>query len=149
MSSAPGTLTGIKVVEVGEGIAGPFGTRLLAMMGAEVVKFEDPVGGDWTRRAVHVEGEPSEQPENPFFYYLNADKMSVTADLSTEAGRVRLLSALSDADVLLVAGSARQIRTWGLTEDDLRERFPRLVLTTITPYGFAGTMSELDGDDLT
>ncbi|MFK4105206.1 CaiB/BaiF CoA transferase family protein [Streptomyces sp. NPDC019531] len=119
----PGPLTGIRILEVGHILAGPFATMLLADLGADVTKVEPP-GGDLSR-----------QVSDAYFASLNRNKRSVRLDLTTEAGQVRLGELVAGADALLVNLKPSVIRRLGLTYDGLRRWNERIVCVAVTGYG--------------
>ncbi|MET7475571.1 CoA transferase [Streptomyces sp. NPDC005648] len=125
----PGPLAGIRVLEVGHILAGPFATMLLADLGAEVTKLEPP-GGDLSR-----------QVGDAYFASLNRNKRSIRLDLTTEQGREKLAELATDAHALLVNLKPSVIRRLGLTYDSLRRFNERLVCVALTGYGLEG------GDD--
>ncbi|WP_406444552.1 CoA transferase [Streptomyces sp. NBC_00631] len=126
---SPGPLAGIRVLEVGHILAGPFATMLLADLGAEVTKIEPP-GGDLSR-----------QVGDAYFASINRNKRSVCLDLTTERGRRRLGELAADAHALLVNLKPSVIRRLGLTYDGLRRHNERIVCVAVTGYGLDG------GDD--
>jgi crotonobetainyl-CoA:carnitine CoA-transferase CaiB-like acyl-CoA transferase len=93
-------LTGIRVLEVANGLAAAYAGRLLAMYGADVVKAEPPQGD--LARSFDLLGDGAPDPEaNPLFLFLNAGKRSVMLDFTTDGGRDRLWELTRSADVLL------------------------------------------------
>ena len=125
----PAPLAGIRVLEVGTMLAGPYATMMLADLGAEVTKIEPPGG------------EISRQVGDSYFASLNRGKRSVCLDLATEAGQARLGELVADAHALLVNLKPSAIRRLGLTYDALRGRNERIVCVALTGSGLAG------GDD--
>jgi crotonobetainyl-CoA:carnitine CoA-transferase CaiB-like acyl-CoA transferase len=127
MSAGP--LCGIRVLEVGVMLAGPYATMLLADLGAEVIKIEPPGG------------EISRQVSDSYFASLNRNKQSVCLDLRSEAGRQRLGELVANSHALLVNMKPSAIRRLGLTYDALREYNDRIVCVALTGFGLDG------GDD--
>lgn len=119
----PGPLAGIRILEVGHILAGPFATMLLADLGAEVTKIEPP-GGDLSR-----------QVSDAYFASLNRNKRSVCLDLTTEEGQGRLAELVAGAHALLVNLKPSVIRRLGLTYDALRGVNERIVAVAVTGYG--------------
>ncbi|MBI4246009.1 MAG: CoA transferase [Candidatus Rokubacteria bacterium] len=147
-ASAPGPLAGLQVVELGDGTAGPYAAKLLADYGAEVVKIEAPGAGDSSRRRGPF---PSGRPDpewSGLFLYLNTNKYGLTLDVSGSAGRAVLERLLGWADTLVTNLPAETLRTWDLAPAALRARHPRLVITTITPFGLDGPCAGWRGDEL-
>ena len=95
-----GPLAGCAIVECGEGIAAAFAARLLAGLGADVIKVESP-GGDLTRRRGPFPDDIPDPENSGLFLYLNANKRGITLDLHTSGGRERMRRLLGCADVLL------------------------------------------------
>ncbi|MGI8329465.1 CaiB/BaiF CoA transferase family protein [Actinomadura scrupuli] len=124
-----GPLTGIRVLEVGHMLAGPYATMMLADLGAEVTKIEPP-GGDISR-----------QVGDSYFASLNRGKRSVRLDLTSEAGRLRLGELAAGAHALLVNLKPSAIHRLGLTYDALRRWNERIVCVALTGFGLAA------GDD--
>jgi crotonobetainyl-CoA:carnitine CoA-transferase CaiB-like acyl-CoA transferase len=127
MSTAP--LAGIRILEVGHVLAGPYATMLLADLGAEVTKLEPP-GGDISR-----------QVSDSYFASVNRGKRSIRLDLDTPSGQARLHEMVADAHALLVNLKPSTIRGLGLTYDALRGHNSRLVCVALTGWGLDG------GDD--
>ncbi|MFD0901974.1 CaiB/BaiF CoA transferase family protein [Actinomadura sediminis] len=127
MTAAPGAgagpLAGIRVLEVGHMLAGPYATMMLADLGADVVKLEPP-GGDISR-----------QVSDAYFASLNRGKRSVRLDLGTEAGRARLGELAADAHALLVNLKPSAIHKYGLTYEALRRWNERIVCVAVTGFG--------------
>src|SRR5579863_9993374 len=93
-------LTGIKVVECGQGVAAAFAAKLFALLGAEVIKVEPPQG-DLTRLRGPFRGDTPDPERGGMFIYLNAGKLGVTLDLTSDQDRQRLHRLLDHADILL------------------------------------------------
>ena len=94
-------LTGVRVVECAERIAGPFCGRLLARLGAEVVKVERPGAGDPSRHVGPFRGDVADLEGGGLFAYLNAGKLSVEADPATGEGWRAITRLLDGADLLI------------------------------------------------
>jgi crotonobetainyl-CoA:carnitine CoA-transferase CaiB-like acyl-CoA transferase len=124
-----GPLSGIRILEVGVMLAGPYATMLLADLGAEVIKIEPPGG------------EISRQVSDSYFASLNRNKQSVCLDLRSDAGRQRLGELVADSHALLVNMKPSAIKRLGLTYDALRKYNERIVCVAITGFGLNG------GDD--
>jgi crotonobetainyl-CoA:carnitine CoA-transferase CaiB-like acyl-CoA transferase len=133
----PGPLAGIRVLEVGNYIAGPYGGALLADLGAEVIKIENPEGGDpfrgWQR------GGDAEQTA---FWAYNRGKKSVTLNLRNPAGRDVLRRLMLSADVVLENMRPGVMDRLGVGYDQLREANPRLVYCSVTGFGLRGPYVE-------
>ncbi|MGW0178451.1 CaiB/BaiF CoA transferase family protein [Nocardia sp. NPDC003345] len=121
MSTGP--LAGIRVLEVGTMLAGPYATMMLADLGAEVTKLE-PAGGDISRNV-----------GDSYFASLNRGKRSIRLDLAAPAGQARLAELAADSHALLVNLKPSAIRKLGLTYDALRQYNERLVCVALTGFG--------------
>src|SRR5207248_196804 len=132
-----GPLSGIRVLEVGHMLAGPFGGMMLADLGADVIKIE-PLDGDMSRRV----GSQSVDGHNVYFASLNRNKRSVHIDLTTEEGQAQLGELAKTADALLVNLRPSTIKKLGLTYESLRRYNPKLVCVALTGYGLDGPAAE-------
>jgi len=132
-----GFLAGLTVVECGEGVSAAFATKLMADLGADVIKIEPP-HGDWTRRRGPFPKNIVDPEKSGLFIYLNANKRSVELDLTGKQGRDALRAILSSADILVhnVAPSKRD--AVGLDGDKLARELPSLVSVAISPFGNIG-----------
>ena len=135
-------LQGIRVLELGELVAGPMIGTLLGEFGAEVIKVERPGQGDVLRRfGPMVDGEG-------VFWKVNArNKKSVMLDLGTESGTTILADLLGHCDVLVNSLRPGTLEGWGFDEASLRRRFPRLVLVYASAFGREGPYSDRGGYD--
>ncbi len=121
-------LDGIRVLELGNFISGPYAGQLLAQMGAEVIKIEKPDGGDPFRSF-------SQNMLSPQFCAYNWGKRSVTADLNTTGGRELVLRLVDGADVLIENFRPDVLPRLNLGWDVLHNRNPRLIYCNISGYG--------------
>jgi crotonobetainyl-CoA:carnitine CoA-transferase CaiB-like acyl-CoA transferase len=136
-----------RVLDLSEGVAGPYATRMLAGYGFDVIKVEPP-GGEWTRGAGPFPiGEPD--PElSGLFLYLNVGKRSVTIDLETEDGRALVCRLAETADVIVESRGPGGLEQLGLSYDALAERRPSVVVTSISPFGLYGPNSHYQGSEI-
>jgi succinate---hydroxymethylglutarate CoA-transferase len=138
-------LSGVRVIAVEQYGAGPFGSMLLADLGAEVVKIENPAeAGDFSRRVgPHFFGENDSQ----FFQSLNRNKRSLTLNLKVAEAREVLhrLAAASDAVMDNLRGD--QPEKLGLTYDALKDANPRIVCAHLSAYGRTGSRAAWPGFD--
>lgn len=126
-------LGGIKVVELGTLIAGPFATRILAEFGAEVVKIESPDGGDPLRRWRVLHGDTS------LWWYLQArNKKSLTLNLKHAAGQDIVRRLVREADMLVENFRPGVLEKLGLGWEQLAAENPRLVMVRLSGYGQTG-----------
>ena len=132
-----GPLAGIRVLEVGHMLAGPYCGLLLADLGAEVIKIEPPEGDIARRVSPHQVG-----PHNTYFASLNRSKKSVVIDLASDAGRAQLGRLAAGAHALVTNLRPSAIRKLGLTYEDLRRHNEKLVCVALTGYGLEGVHAE-------
>ena len=128
-------LDGVKVSDITNVIAGPVAGRLLADLGADVIKIEPPYG-DISRPA-----------SGPYFHALNANKRSVSIDAKTDSGREVLRRIVAASDVLIANLRPGATSRIGLSEDILRDSNPNLIETHITAFGWDGPFSSRPGVD--
>ncbi len=131
-------LAGLKVVDISDGIGGGYCTKLLAGLGADVLKVETPGIGDETRATGPFPDDIPDAEKSGLFLHLATGKRSVTLNLTTEGGRAILKRLVADADVLVESFPAGTLAGWELDYNHLAAINPRLVLTSITPFGQDG-----------
>jgi crotonobetainyl-CoA:carnitine CoA-transferase CaiB-like acyl-CoA transferase len=130
-------LTGLLVVDFTEGVAGPNCAKLLADFGARVVKIERP-GGDPARTMGPFPADVADPEKSGMFLHLNTNKESVVIDVSTPEGAGIARTIASRADVVVESSRPGTMATLGLGADDLIAVNPRLVFTSVTPFGQTG-----------
>ena len=140
-------LEGLRVVDLSQGIAGPYCAKLLADCGAEVIKVEPPEG-DHARRLGPFPEDVPHHDRGGLFIHLNGNKKSVTLDAGSESGRVVLRKLLARSDVLVESEAPGRMVSLGLGHDDLKEAFPELVYCSVTPFGQTGPYSGFRGNSL-
>ncbi len=144
-----GALHGVRVLDLSQGIAGPFAARLLGDHDADVIKVEPPHHGDAGRRLAPLKAEAPEPEQSLLFQYLNWNKRSVALDLTTAFGQ-RILRALVEvSDILIESFRPGTLENWGISVDTILEWNPRLVVTSITNYGQTGPYARYEASDLT
>jgi CoA:oxalate CoA-transferase len=131
-------LAGLRVVELCEMIAGPYCTKVLADLGAEVVKIEDPACGDPARRAGPFPQDIPHQERSGLFLYLNTNKLGITLDIATASGRRILRELLQGVDILVEDMPPGRAEALGLAYETLEAAYPKLIVTSITPFGTSG-----------
>lgn len=136
-------LTGIRVLDLSRLLPGPFCSMILADFGAEVIKIEEPVRGDYMRSI-----PPLARQEGAVFLAVNRNKKSLTLNLKTEAGRCIFMQLARTADVLLEGFRPGVMARLGLDYAALREVNPRLVYCSLSGYGQAGPYHQRAGHDL-
>jgi crotonobetainyl-CoA:carnitine CoA-transferase CaiB-like acyl-CoA transferase len=136
-------LDGIRVIDLSRVLAGPYATMLLADMGAEVIKVEEPGKGDDTRAWPSFAGG-----ESTYFMSVNRGKKSLTLDLKAEAGKAILRKLLAGADVLLENFRPGTLGRLGFGWEAVRAANPRLVYCSISGFGDSGPEASRPGYDL-
>ena len=130
-------LSGIKVIEYSQLVAGPFCARILGDFGAEVLKIEPP-GGDEARRRGPFPKDSPHPERSGLFLYLNFNKLGVTLNLKTKSGREILKKLLEEADVFITDLRPEEAEALDLTYEELHCLNPKLIMTAITPFGWTG-----------
>ncbi|HLK12089.1 MAG TPA: CoA transferase [Candidatus Binatia bacterium] len=133
-----GALEGLKVLEVGDLVGAAYATKLLADLGADVVKIERPATGDQARRRGPFPGGTPHLETSGLFLYLNANKRGITLDLRRPRGQEVLARLAADADLLVHEVHPTEMAAHGLDWDRLAAANPRLVMTSIAPFGLSG-----------
>lgn len=146
-AEAAGPLAGLRVVELGDGTAGPYVAKLLADFGAEVVKVESP-DGDSARLRGPFAGDQADPEASGLFIYLNSNKYGIELDLETSAGRDALAGLLARADIFVTNLSAARLAAVKVSLTALRAQYPRLVITAISPFGNDGAWAARRGSEL-
>jgi len=140
-------LSDLRVVELGRYIAAPYCSKLLADLGAEVVKVEDPQG-DPARYAGPFPGDKPHAERSALFLYLNTNKKSITLDVRAPGGARILQQLLRDTDVLVEDNAPGEAASLGLDFRSLHRSNPRLIVTSITPFGQTGPYRDFKATDL-
>ncbi len=136
-------LDGIRVLDLSQYLPGPFSTRMLADLGADVIKVEPPTGDPM--RFISPEGHPG---KSPFYSQVNAGKAVIVVDLKTEAGVATFQRLVAGADVLLESYRPGALDRLGFGWRRLREINPRLVHCALSGFGQTGPLREAPGHDL-
>ena len=143
-----GALAGIRVIDLSTPRAELAG-RVLADLGAEVIKIEPP-GGAAARRMAPFAGDRTGDPEASLYWAsVSLGKRSVVLDLDLAADRARLLELLDSADVLIESFDPGELERRGLGEALLRSRNRRLIHASVTPFGVDGPEAGLAATELT
>ncbi|MFN9278465.1 MAG: CaiB/BaiF CoA transferase family protein [Betaproteobacteria bacterium] len=136
----PAALGGLKVLELGQLIAGPFAAKTLADFGAEVIKIEPPGSGDPLRKWRLLKDGTS-----VWWQVQSRNKRSVALDLRTPEGQGVVRQLALEADVLIENFRPGALEGWGLAPDDLLAANPRLIVLRISGYGQTGPYSSKPG----
>ena len=138
-----GPLVGIRVLALEQAVAGPLCTRHLADLGADVVKVERREGGDFARRY-----DDAVKGLSSYFVWLNRGKRSLTLDVKHPAAHEIIERLLARSDVLVQNLGPGAIDRLGFAPDELRRRFPSLVVCSISGYGRGGPYEQRKAFDL-
>jgi crotonobetainyl-CoA:carnitine CoA-transferase CaiB-like acyl-CoA transferase len=144
-----GALSSLKIIEIGEQVSAPYASKLMADMGAEVIKIERPLAGDRARTRGPFPGGTPHQEKSGLFLYLNANKYGVTLDIARPEGMELLEKLAAQADVLMHNVAPPDLDRIGLNFERIRKVNPRIVMTSITPYGMDGPYRNWRAEDLT
>ena len=134
---AKGPLSGLKVIEYCSFVAGPFCGKLLADMGAEVIKVED-IGGDEARKRGPFLGDNVDSELSGLYLYNNTNKKGITLNLETGRGREIIKKLISEADVFIEDKKPGEMERLGLSYDILKHMNPSLIMASISPFGQYG-----------
>jgi formyl-CoA transferase len=132
-SVPPSALAGLKVLELGQLIAGPFAAKTLADFGAEVIKIEPPGSGDPLRKWRMIKDDTS-----VWWQVQSRNKRSLALDLRTPEGQALVRQLAQEADVLIENFRPGAMEGWGLAPEDLVASNPSLIVLRISGYGQTG-----------
>jgi len=139
---SPRPLTGIRVIDVGNFLAGPYAAAMMGEFGAEVLKVEHPIGGDPMRRF----GTPTSRPDATLKWLSESrNKKSVTIDLRQQEGVALFLRLVAKSDVLIENFRPGTMEEWGLTWEALTDANPKLVMLRVSGYGQTGPYRRRSG----
>ncbi|HEX5934800.1 MAG TPA: CaiB/BaiF CoA-transferase family protein [Pseudorhizobium sp.] len=142
-------LSGIRVIELARVLAGPWAGQMLADMGADVIKVENPEGGDDTRAwgPPFVEGKDGENLSAAYYHATNRGKRSIAVDLKTPEGQDIVRRLAATADVVIENFKLGGLKKYGLDYESLKAINPKLVYCSITGFGQDGPYASLAGYD--
>ncbi|WP_343388369.1 CoA transferase [Candidatus Amarobacter glycogenicus] len=141
-----GALAGIRVLELAEGVSGPYCGKLLAGLGADVIKVE-PLNGDRTRRDGPFPGDAPNAECSGLFLHLNTGKRSTIADLATGEGTA-VTRLLPGADVVITSLRPAELAAAKIDLDAWRAEYPALVIASVTGFGLNGPYADYRGGEL-
>ena len=144
-----GVLDGIRVLDFGRYIAGPFCAALLGDLGAEVIRIERREGGE-DRGMIPVGAGPANGPMGAggaMYIAMNRNKLGMTLDPAAPKGREIVRKLVATADVVVANLPPRVLRSLALDLDSLRQVKPDIILTTVTGFGAGGRLSHKHGFD--
>jgi CoA:oxalate CoA-transferase len=140
-------LSDVRVVDLSHLIAGPYATKLLADMGAEVIKVEPPWGESARKLGPLPKGAAAPE-RGGLFAFLNQNKLGITLNLKDARGRELLAKLLDGADLLVENYAPGALAAFGLAPDDLLKKFPRLSIVSISNFGQDGPARDARLNDL-
>ena len=141
-------LSDLKVVEYSEFVAGPYCGRLLAGLGAEIIKVEKPGLGDKARSWGPFAQDLPHPEKSGLFLFLNMNKLGVTLNVESAEGAKIFKELVKWADVLIESNPPKEMARLGLDYESLSRLNPSLVMTSITPFGQTGPYRDYKGSDL-
>ncbi len=142
-------LTGLRVLDLSQGTAGPYCTKLLADFGAEVITIEPPGVGGRARAIGPFPGDIPDPERAALFLHLNTGKKSVTLDIATTSGQVILKKLLAKTDVVVDSAAPGMMAGYRLDYQWLQAEFPHLISASVTPFGHTGPWRDYTGDAFT
>jgi len=143
-----GALTGVRVIELATMVAGPYCGKMLADMGADVIKIESPEGDPSREYGPFPTSSP--HPEHSaMFLYLNTSKRGITLNPDVVEGLEALKRLVKWADILIDSFPPECLEGFSLDREALTRLNPALIYTSITPYGRTGPRAGVKGDELT
>jgi crotonobetainyl-CoA:carnitine CoA-transferase CaiB-like acyl-CoA transferase len=143
MSDAP--LTGLKVVDQSQALAGPYCTMMLGDLGAEVIKIERPGIGDNSRQWA----PPYIGDQSCYYLATNRNKRGIALNIAQPEGRTIIHQLVQDADIFVTnLMTTASLRNYGIDYDTLRQLNPRLIYASISGYGRTGPRADQPGYDL-
>lgn len=148
MNRGDGILSDITVLDLSRGVAGPFCTKLLAGLGADVIKIEQPGIGDSSRQAEPFLDNRGNMEASALFAYLNTGKKSVTLSLDVPLQAQVVLRLARGSDILVESFAPGDLGRLGLSYDALSEANPGLIYVSVTPFGQTGPYSGYKGSDI-
>jgi formyl-CoA transferase len=133
-------LKGVRILEVSTVIAAPFAAGLMADFGADVIKVEQPNGGDPFRTL-----GPYHEDEAIRWASMGRNKRCVTLDIRKEEGKALFLQLVAKCDVLIENFRTGTLEKWGLNEETIRQANPNIIITRVTGYGQTGPNAHVAG----
>ena len=141
-------LRGINVLDISEGVAGPFCAKLLSDMGADVIKVERPGSGDSSRHVGPFLNGLTDPEMSPSFFFLNTGKRSIELDIYKEESKSTLHKLIQKFDVIISSDTDSILGDHDLGFESLRTINPKVILTTVTGFGSFGPHSHYQSSHL-
>ena len=143
-----GLLEGVRVIDLTHYFSGPYCTKLLATLGAEVIKIERPRQGDPVRLIPPFASQRLKEESGAWFLYLNTSKKSLTLDLKSDQGREILLTLVRSADILVENFSPGALDRLELGYETLQKENAALVVTSISNFGQTGPYRDWKAEEI-
>ncbi|MBI4201134.1 MAG: CoA transferase [Chloroflexi bacterium] len=143
----PAALDDVRVLDISQGMAGPFCAKLLGDFGADVIKVEPP-GGETGRSMGPFFHDDPHHEKSLFFLLLNLNKRGVTLNLETRAGAKLFKELVRESDVVVETFQPGYLASLGLDHDSLEKVNPKVVVTSITTFGQTGPYSHYKGEEI-
>ena len=148
MSESARLLDGVRVLDISEGISGPFAAKLLADLGADTVKVERPDVGDVSRSFGPFPDHKEDLEKSASFLYFNTGKKSIVLDLESESGLDSLSRLIDQYDVVISSQTDASLTRQGCGFETMKSWNPSVILTTITGFSSSGPYSEYESSHL-
>lgn len=143
-----GALGDLKIIELAEMVAGPFCTKVMADLGAEVIKIERPEEGDPARQRGPFPQDLPHAERSTLFLYLNTNKRGITLDVKKPGGARLFRALVKDVDILVETQQPGTLDALGLGYQSLKAVNPHLIMASLTPFGQTGPYKDYKAYDL-
>jgi crotonobetainyl-CoA:carnitine CoA-transferase CaiB-like acyl-CoA transferase len=143
-----GALSDLTIIELADMVAGPFCAKVMADLGAEVIKIERPREGDIARQRGPFPGNEPDPERSALFLYLNTNKRGVTLDPARAEGTRLFHDLIKTADIVVESTPPGTLAALGLDYNALQSLNPRLIMASISPFGQTGPYKDYKGYDL-
>ncbi|HPA36235.1 MAG TPA: CaiB/BaiF CoA-transferase family protein, partial [Chitinophagales bacterium] len=145
MSRKPqqGPLQGIRILDLSRLLPGPLATQMMADLGAEVIKIEDPKAPDYTRFF-----PPQKGSQSIFYLSINRSKKSVTLDLKSEEGKRQFFELVKTADIVVDSFRPGVLQKMGIDYESAKQHNEKIIYVAVTGYGYNGPYMQKAGHDL-
>ncbi len=144
-----GPLSGVKVLELSTFVAAPVCARLLADMGASVIKVERSDGDTWRESGINYSPSYFSDDENPVFDIYNTGKKLISLNLKKKEGLEAFHKLLGQSDVFVTNVRVQSLKKLGITYEDIKEKYPSLIYASVLGYGEKGPDADKPAFDTT
>ena len=141
-------LDGVKVLEYGNLISAPFCAKIMADLGADVIKIEKPGCGDDARRQEPFLNDIPDLDRSGLFQYLNMNKMSITLNPETATGKKLFDELIKGADIFIENNMPLRMKELEIDYEQVKQINPRIIMTSITAFGQTGPYKDYKGSEL-